>query len=1755
MSKNIKISEKLNPFIRNPVKWSKKKDLEFQIVDWYAEDTGKYVEPEDDTDICEDPRRYTIYVFGVTKEGYSVCAEIKGFEPFFFVKVPDEWTNMEVDRLSNFINKNDYRKDRKYKSRDPETGTSYRHPYRNSLTQDPLLIKRLDLNAGFTNEKLFKFVSLQFKNQTASRKVSNLIFNAFNGEDEQSNKEYVEHFGGELELYESNIDPMLRFMHLKEVLSSGWIRLPAKKYELHRAGKLTFCQIEAEIFWKDIVSLKEKDDIAPIRQASFDIECISVDGKFPVPDVDGNECIQIATAIKDYGDKDFIIKHIFTLKKSEEIEGAIVVNCKDEKDLLLRWAKFIQTIDPDVLIGYNIFGFDLNYVMVRAKKCKCLEAFCLLSKFRNYKCQVKESALKSNAYGDNHFMMVAMPGRFQIDLLQVIKRAKKYESYTLKFVSTDILGETKDDLTPPQLFECWRDGSVPSITRIAKYCIQDTLLPQKIMDKMNIFVELIEMAKVTWVPLEYLINRGQQIKVFSQVAKTARENNYLVPHLRKSKFVDEDDEEEEEDGYEGATVLSPLIGSYWDGVAALDFKALYPTTEIDWNLCYTTLVKDDKKYGNLDGVRYNMVEIVLQKGKTSIELIIFEANDQLTVQTKYYPKKELPKLKTIDGYESVKTESEEEWKWRARYPLEKLPEVQRIFPSGMIKKEYKWAQDKQGLVPYILINLLNARDRAKKQMAEAEDAFMKSVYNGKQLALKVSCNSVYGFTGAEKAGMLPCKPIAECTTTIGRGMIDNSKKYAEDANHFAELFMCDQYYPLNFPYIVELFDKKKGKDVHFIVTADKLLKMFKVSLDDLDDDMLPVDNKGEIKVWTTEKFQPVTGFGKTIDQYAGEDRTLIKCFTASGEFYKIDKYSCEVIYGDSVTGESPLLVRNETNGMIHIVEIQNLTRLIDNENWEDYNGFKPDNCNRREKQRVDIEKWNIWTDQGWKKIKRVIRHKVNKKLYGVSTRNGYVEVTEDHSLLTDKIEKIKPLEVELEKTKLLTSFPTEFQSIKPIVFKENQDLAEKSETKLCSMCKIYISVNDFYTDNGRPDKLRSRCKMCDKHKRNLKNGKKEEYVSWKKYSQSYELTEDEAWVWGLFMADGSCGSYKSKYGTKYSWAINNQDIDRLNRTAEKLSIIEPKMNFKRLETMDSSGVYKLVPVGDITKFLVTKYRRYMYNYGKCKVVPSIVLNAPVNIRKAFFEGYYEGDGCKTTEYRTWGSKNQVTSQSLFYLAKSIGYDNIYMYRDNNVDKNVYHMSEGRKRMHNQSVVRKIVELDSTNGKDNFVYDIETEIGRFHCGVGEIVVLNTDSIFTNFDTTMFKETCHKVGYSMIVGAYVSEKITDFLRSFNPFKDEKDKWSELEYEKVYANLVLFTKKRYTGTLHEFNPLAYEYIDKKGIALKRRDYCHLVKDIYKDCLKVLFDEHYGSPIERREKACEVVIDYVKRLLNNEISFEKLVLSKSLRDTYKIREKKKKKSSKEASFHEGNIFIDDVVEIHHPVLGITEGKVIVKQELEMDNFFKSRKKKVKALQMKINKCQFPDKLSKYNKMKTKGFPFSYNDIILKKGFDITLDKIIDPNTTEAELEAVTQAHVRLTRRIYQRDPGNAPKSGERVPYVFIKNKNPNVLQHEKAEHPDFVRENNLQPDPLYYLENQVRKPIEQLFELLMEDPTVLFDPYIRDYKNKESGQMNISSFVTMTTKTKDNKKRKSDNDKITAKKKEVKKKRNAKDPNQMSLASFFGK
>jgi len=98
------------------------------------------------------------------------------------------------------------------------------------------------------------------------------------------------------------------------------------------------------------------------------------------------------------------------------------------------------------------------------------------------------------------------------------------------------------------------------------------------------------MSRTTCVPLNFILSRGQQIKVVSQLHRKCRDLDFLIPTLKINKGGMDTDEE----GFQGAYVLDPVVGYYKEPISTLDFASLYPSIMICHNLCYSTLIQKDQ---------------------------------------------------------------------------------------------------------------------------------------------------------------------------------------------------------------------------------------------------------------------------------------------------------------------------------------------------------------------------------------------------------------------------------------------------------------------------------------------------------------------------------------------------------------------------------------------------------------------------------------------------------------------------------------------------------------------------------------------------------------------------------------------------------------------------------------------------------------------------------------------------------------------------------------------------------------------------------------------------------------------------------------------------------------------------------------------------------------------------------------------------------------------------------------------------------
>jgi DNA polymerase elongation subunit (family B) len=101
----------------------------------------------------------------------------------------------------------------------------------------------------------------------------------------------------------------------------------------------------------------------------------------------------------------------------------------------------------------------------------------------------------------------------------------------------------------------------------------------------------------------------------------------------------------------------------------------------------------------------------------------------------------------------------------------------------------------------------------------------------------------------------------------------------------------------------------------------------------------------------------------------------------------------------------------------------------------------------------------------------------------------------------------------------------------------------------------------------------------------------------------------------------------------------------------------------------------------------------------------------------------------------------------------------------------------------------------------------------------------------------------------------------------------------------------------------------------------------------------------------------------------------------------------------------------------------------------------------------------------------------------NVPMDKLIITKSLRSGYKKPNSiAHKVLADRITKRDPGNKPSSGDRIPFVYINTLNKKALQGEKIETPTYILENNISIDYSFYITNQIMKPVQQVFALLLE-------------------------------------------------------------------------
>lgn len=338
-----------------------------------------------------------IHLFGMTADGESLRCDVEGFRPYLYVKVPP---SLQLTQFHDQL----------------------RGPASMSIEK----VKRKELY-GFTADEEFTFFKLAVSSLKDFRALKQLLLNDYQEPIFRLSKK-----SAPLPVYESGLDPLLRFFHLRSIAPCGWVTVnPTDEGEDETTGiKVLTCQ------WDDISpETNTPKPTAPFKTLFWDLECYSHSGEFPVAKED--PIIQIGCTLKESNGS--IEKTIFVLDTCDPVPGITVKWFKTEKAMLLAWFAWLAETNPDIWVGYNIFGFDERYLWGRAQVLGITndESLQVMSRLYGHggKVSLQEKRLASSALGDNFLHTLSLQGRLQIDLYHVVKRGYQLASYKLDEVT------------------------------------------------------------------------------------------------------------------------------------------------------------------------------------------------------------------------------------------------------------------------------------------------------------------------------------------------------------------------------------------------------------------------------------------------------------------------------------------------------------------------------------------------------------------------------------------------------------------------------------------------------------------------------------------------------------------------------------------------------------------------------------------------------------------------------------------------------------------------------------------------------------------------------------------------------------------------------------------------------------------------------------------------------------------------------------------------------------------------------------------------------------------------------------------------------------------------------------------------------------------------------------------------------------------------------------------------------------------------
>lgn len=597
---------------------------------------------------------------------------------------------------------------------------------------------------------------------------------------------------------------------------------------------------------------------------------------------------------------------------------------------------------------------------------------------------------------------------------------------------------------------------------------------------------------------------------------------------------------------------------------------------------------------------------------------------------------------------------------------------------------------------------------------------------------------------------------------------------------------------------------------------------------------------GLIQSTIDPRFQPtVTGMGrKSI-------RKVTSCLR--------QHMDTREFYGDSVTGYTPVLLKG-SDGTVVLTQFNNVEP--DDVKWIKYP------VGTKEELPLNPNSYQVQTHEGWQNVIRIIRHKTTKKIYRVTTNKGVVDVTEDHSLMTKKLEQMSPMRLVPHET-LLWTLPEN-------VFEEEQICIQMSATQ---------ASTEFPLNKKRAFLLGVYFVIGNK------GGKRWSMTFSEKYKTTLLQCQE------ILLEEFQCNSHVEFLATgDYTRVILCNNICRFLNYTHKYNNVLSRDTDKNSTAME----------------LWCDKNCFVWNGEKnVKVVPNIILSSH---NKNFQDSFFQGVKKVLKHPLRFTTSYQITTQSFIVLLQQLWYSiGISTPSDNTYEivwkKNIEDLKDA------DLMVQSVVEIFDTD-TSQYVYDIETSVGTFHAGIGGLVLKNTDSCFIYkrglSPFNMVKMSCNEMYEKLLFEKLLNISLEEFeeqiYKKHYPVQDLVPRkireaassvmhqlcvklesqlsstYLELEAEKTLNPIILPTAKRYIA----YNGVAQKILT-KGLSLNNKSASKLTKEILSFLINLCIDSwnyfeiasglyhKLGSCfLEQINKADENVLDLISKPIS--IDLQKL-------------------------------------------------------------------------------------------------------------------------------------------------------------------------------------------------------------------------------------------------------------------------------------------